>query len=264
MPDEASGQRAFAVLIDGDNIRDISAGFVEQMLDEVRREGKPIIRRVYGDWTNNELRVWKELLHRFAFTPMQQFRYVNQGNSTDCAMIIDAMDVLHEREVDGFCIVSSDSDFTRLATRMQEAGKYVLGIGRADAPEALKRACNRYVEVETLARAEPAPEPQKHGSAIAKKLAKVEPSPPAAAPTVLPHSEALGILLRALDLAATADGVAHIGNFGAKIYSIEPTFDSRKYGTRNLRGLLEKFPAHFVLETDSTKGGAHIYVRRKS
>ena len=140
-------QKQFAVLIDADNA---SPAVVPDLLAEIAKYGSPAVKRAYGDWTTQNLVGWKDQLHRHAIQPMQQFAYTKGKGATDSACIIDAMDLLYAGNVDGFCLVSSDSDFTRLATRLRESGKYVIGMGEKKTPEAFRAACDRFVFVELL------------------------------------------------------------------------------------------------------------------
>src|SRR5688500_16842301 len=142
--------KKLAVLIDGDNI---PSAQVKEMMEEIAKYGNPTIKRIYGDWTNPRLGRWKEVLLENAITPIQQYGYTSGKNATDSAMIIDAMDVLYSDRVDGFCIVSSDSDFTRLATRLREAGKHVIGLGEKKTPQPFIVACDRFIYLEILAAA---------------------------------------------------------------------------------------------------------------
>src|SRR6056300_188453 len=136
-----------AVLIDGDNIPSAN---VKEMMEEIAKYGNPTLKRIYGDWTKPGLNKWKNLLLTNAITPIQQYAYTQGKNATDSAMIIDAMDILYSGKVDGFCIVSSDSDFTRLATRLREAGMNVIGIGERKTPEPFIVACDRFIYIEIL------------------------------------------------------------------------------------------------------------------
>ena len=145
MPDV--GETRLAVLIDADNI---SASYIKPMIEEIARYGNPTIKRIYGDWTKPNLGSWKSLLLDFAFQPIQQFGYTTGKNATDSAMIIDAMDILYSEKVAGFCLVSSDSDFTRLATRLREAGKIVYGIGEKKTPSPFIAACDKFIYLEIL------------------------------------------------------------------------------------------------------------------
>src|ERR1051326_2213452 len=146
---EGMGGVPVAVLIDADNV---AADYLEAVLQEAARFGRPTIRRVYGNWTGTELQGWKKLLHEHALQPVQQFAYVPGKNATDTALIIDAMDILHGGQAQVFCLVSSDSDYTRLAMRLREAGKTVVGMGRAGTPKSLVKGCDRFVAIDNLAK----------------------------------------------------------------------------------------------------------------
>lgn len=151
-----------AVLIDGDNI---PSAYIKEMMEEIAKYGNPTIKRIYGDWTRPGLTKWKDLLLENAITPIQQYGYTTGKNATDSAMIIDAMDVLYSEKVDGFCLVSSDSDFTRLATRLREAGMKVYGIGEKKTPKPFIVACDKFIYIEILK------QPTKE---IEKKIKKVK------------------------------------------------------------------------------------------
>jgi len=140
-------EKRVAILIDGDNAQ---SSLIEQIVVESARFGNATIRRVYGDWTTANMKSWKDILNSYAFQPIQQFRYTIGKNATDSAMIIDAMDILHKDQVDGFCLVSSDSDYTRLATRIRESGKMVIGIGKQSTPRAFVSACDVFIYTENL------------------------------------------------------------------------------------------------------------------
>ena len=188
-----------AVLIDADNA---SAGVTAELLAEVAKYGTPTIKRAYGDWTTPNLGGWKDELHRHAIQPMQQFAYTRGKNATDSALIIDAMDLLYAGNVEGFVIVSSDSDFTRLATRLRESGKTVYGIGRRETPEAFVRACDRFIYVDLLG-AEPA------------KVAARDPGS-RAAPPAGDHGT------------AKVDGWALLSAVGSSLSASNPGFDTRE------------------------------------
>jgi uncharacterized protein (TIGR00288 family) len=140
-------EKKLAVLIDGDNI---PSAQVKEMMEEIAKYGNPTIKRIYGDWTNPRLGKWKNMLLENAIVPIQQYGYTTGKNATDSAMIIDAMDILYSDRVDGFCIVSSDSDFTRLATRLREAGKHVIGIGEKKTPQPFIVACDKFIYLEII------------------------------------------------------------------------------------------------------------------
>src|SRR5512145_1983956 len=155
-----------AILIDGDNAQ---SSLLSQMIVEAGRHGQVTVRRIYGDWTTSSMNSWKETLNFHAFQPIQQFRYTIGKNATDSAMIIDAMDILHSGVVDGFCLVSSDSDYTRLATRIREAGVFVMGIGEKKTPKAFINACDLFVYTENLVEEKKALQKRRTQSSRTKK-----------------------------------------------------------------------------------------------
>ena len=147
MSDEKKLDEKIALLIDGDNAQALIFG---KVLSEIGKYGSITIRRIYGDWTKNQMNSWKKVLEKHAIQPIQQFRYTVGKNATDSALIIDAMDILHDGYVDGFCIVSSDSDFTKLATRIREKGLFVIGVGEKKTPESFVKACDIFVVTERI------------------------------------------------------------------------------------------------------------------
>lgn len=203
-----------AVLIDADNT---SAAHVSALLEELTRYGVPTVKRAYGDWTTQQLSPWKDELHRHAIQPVQQFAYTTGKNSTDSALIIDAMDLLYSGNLDGFAIVSSDSDFTRLATRLRESGKTVIGLGRRRTPRSLVAACDRFIYLEVLGK-EPAD--------AAKAADTSEEHDEEAAP--LPDLRR--ILVAAIDSTSHDDGWTSLSAVGSHISANNPSFDSRNYG----------------------------------
>ena len=212
-----------AVLIDAENAQ---AAQLEQVMKRVATYGRPTVRRAYGDWTTTNLKGWKEVLHKMAIQPIQQFSYTTGKNSTDASLIIDAMDVLHDDTVDGFCLVSSDSDFTRLATRIREEGKVVYGFGERKTPEPFVAACDKFIYTEIL-RADPAPQKD-----AIKAEASVEPIAVADVRKLQP------LLIAAIDANARDDGWASLGGVGSHISKIETAFDARNYGFKKLSDLV--------------------------
>ena len=211
--------QTLAVLIDADNAQ---ASVIQELLAEVSRYGTATIKRAYGDWTTTNLKGWKEVLHRMAIQPMQQFSYTSGKNSTDASLIIDAMDVLHDNTVDGFCLVSSDSDFTRLATRIREEGKMVYGFGERKTPEPFVAACDKFIYTEIL---RTVPEPE-------KDAAKLE------AVAVADVRKLQPLLISAIDANARDDGWASLGGVGSHIAKIDTAFDARNYGFKKLSELV--------------------------
>ncbi|HLP40807.1 MAG TPA: NYN domain-containing protein [Fibrobacteria bacterium] len=228
-----------AVLIDADNAQ---AALASELMTEVGRYGTATIRRAYGDWTTPNLNGWKELLHTFAIQPIQQFRLTVGKNSTDSALIIDAMDLLHGNRVNGFCLVSSDSDFTRLATRIREAGLSVYGFGEKKTPKPFVAACNKFVFTEILRGA---------------------PDQPVSLPA---GQESLrSILTRAVSEAAGDDGWAALGAVGNLVSKANPEFDARNYGKKKLGELVNAQEYLEVRKLQSEEGAPinKIYVRIK-
>jgi len=226
-----------AVLIDADNAQ---ASLVQELLAEVSRYGTATIKRAYGDWTTPQLGQWKKVLHAHAIQPIQQFRYTSGKNASDSALIIDAMDVLHGRQVEGFCVVSSDSDFTRLATRIREAGLKVYGFGEKTPPEPFVAACDKFIYTEIL-------------QAPTETTATVD------QPKLKP------LLLQALDGVARDDGWAALSALGSQLSRIDPAFDSRNYGVAKLGDLVRK---QGYLETKEVAAGEHgqhmnLHLRRR-
>ncbi|MFZ3126436.1 MAG: NYN domain-containing protein [Rhodoferax sp.] len=234
-----------AVLIDADNAQ---ASVIQELLAEVSRYGTATIKRAYGDWTTQNLRSWKDVLHTMAIQPIQQFSYTSGKNATDSALIIDAMDVLHTGSVDGFCLVSSDSDFTRLATRIREAGLVVYGFGERKTPEPFVAACDKFIYTEILRN-----EPDEAGPSQQQPVAEL--------PKLKP------ILLNALNAIAREDGWASLSALGSQINRSHPSFDPRNYGVAKLGELIRQQAAYLdVKEVKSGDGDSvqtHLHVRRK-
>ena len=198
-----------AVLIDADNTSPVHAS---ALLEELARYGVPTVKRAYGDWTTQNLVRWKDELHRHAIQPIQQFAYTTGKNSTDSALIIDAMDLLYSGNLDGFAIVSSDSDFTRLATRLRESGKTVYGLGRRRTPASLVAACDRFIYLEVLG-----------GS-------KTNGAPEAEDEAIVPLPDLRTILVAAINSTSQDDGWAALSAVGSHISTNNPSFDPRNYG----------------------------------
>jgi hypothetical protein len=226
--EEQVEQQKYAVLIDGDNAQ---ASLLPQILAEVSTAGLITIKRIYGDWTTTNMNQWKEELHKYAIQPIQQFRYTTGKNATDSAMIIDAMDLLHSNDIQGFCIVSSDSDYTRLATRIREEGLYVIGVGKRDTPAAFQNACNRFIYSENLGEIEETKKKRR-----GKSEEELQESKP-----VIP--DPLPLLRQGFDAAAGEEEWVLLSTMGAKLRQLDPTFDPRTYGHKKLQSLIKEYPA---------------------
>ena len=248
--------RRMAILIDGDNAQ---ASLISNMLAETSKYGNVIVRRIYGDWTTANMNGWKDVLQTHAIQPIQQFRYTIGKNATDSAMIIDAMDILYEDLIDGLCLVSSDSDYTRLATRIREKGIYVMGIGKKTTPRAFVNACDLFVFTENLVKEnQPSrpPEQRKKGD----KGEKVEKPKEVEAPP----EEPLPLLKQAFDLAVQDDGWAFLGVMGTHLRQLDPSFDPRTYGFKQLSWLIRAYTNVFELKTGKKGDGTfNVYVRLK-
>lgn len=241
-----------AVLIDADNI---PYSNIKGMLDEIAKFGIPSIKRIYGDWTKNTAAGWKPALLEHAITPVQQYSYTTGKNATDSAMIIDAMDILHSNKVDGFCIVSSDSDFTRLAIRLRESGMLVIGIGEKKTPNPFIVACDKFIYIEIIGKSE-APKKTERTTA---------PAAPAKIKIDSIDNKFIQLLKNSVEDLADDDGWAALAAVGALINKKKPDFDPRNYGFPKLTPLIKSLKKHFdVDEREAEKGHIkHIYVKIK-
>lgn len=279
------GERKFrddrlAVLIDADNA---SAGLIEPLLEEIAKYGTANVKRIYGDWTQPQLNSWKEKLHVFAIQPIQQYSYTSGKNATDSALIIDAMDLLYTGNFDGFCLVSSDSDYTKLACRLREAGLFVYGFGRKQTPTPFQKACDKFTYTEILGEQEKNNvtselKPVENGEAATKLVARngqakmldaVNSEKSKAAPS---KAEKLGkdkklfnLLRSAYEAAAGEDGWANLGAFGSQINKISPSFDSRNYEYSKLGQLIKEVGLFDIQEVPSDHNPVVkvLYVRLK-
>jgi uncharacterized LabA/DUF88 family protein len=229
----------FAVLIDGDNI---PSAHVKEMMEEIAKYGNPTIKRIYGDWTKPHLTKWKNLLLENAITPIQQYGYTTGKNATDSAMIIDAMDILYSGKVDGFCIVSSDSDFTRLATRLREAGMTVLGIGERKTPNPFIVACDKFIYVEIL---------RKQGSK--KDASSDKPTDNEKSTVDKISTKEINLIRTSISDVSDDDGWAYLGDVGNLIQKKKPNFDSRIYGFEKLTALIRSLKEFEVEQRDTPK-----------
>ncbi|MBD0831609.1 NYN domain-containing protein [Aestuariibaculum sp. TT11] len=235
-----------AVLIDGDNI---PSAHVKEMMEEIAKYGNPTIKRIYGDWTRPGLTKWKNLLLENAITPIQQYGYTTGKNATDSAMIIDAMDILYSGKVDGFCLVSSDSDFTRLATRLREAGMQVIGIGEIKTPNPFIVACDKFIYIEILEKqSEEKAEDKESNLPAIDKITKKE----------------INLMSATIKDLSDDDGWAFLGDVGSLLQKKRPNFDSRNYGFEKLTPLIKSIDK-FEIEQRETPKSRHklIFVRIK-
>lgn len=232
----AEGSAKLAVLIDADNT---SPKVADALFEEVAKIGEANLRRIYGDFSKGQQAGWEKVLSRHAILPTQQFAYTTGKNSTDITLVIDAMDILHTSRFDGFCLVSSDSDFTRLAARIREQGVDVIGIGRQTTPESFRQACTRFIFTENLVRdAEGGPE---------------------ASPVRRPVEEAARLIDRALEqLEEDADGWYRLGTVGQRLQNLSPEFDTRTFGQSKLSDLVEATGRFEV-----GREGGQVRLRRK-
>lgn len=235
MPDNKTMK--LAVLIDADNAQ---ASVVAELLAEVAKFGVASIKRAYGDWTTPNLKQWKEYLNSHAIQPIQQFSYTQGKNATDASLIIDAMDILHENSLDGFCLISSDSDFTRLATRIRESGLIVYGFGEKKTPDAFIAACDKFVFTEILRE-------KKDTEEIAETNTQ----------------ELRPIVISAINAVSKDDGWARLSNVGAYINKKHPSFDPRNYGYDKLGKLIRDLNYILIDERkfNDDSDNVHIYIR---
>jgi len=235
-----------AVLIDGDNI---PSAKVKEMMEEIAKYGNPTIKRIYGDWTNPGLTKWKNLLLENAITPIQQYAYTKGKNATDSAMIIDAMDILYSGKVDGFCIVSSDSDFTRLATRLREAGKTVIGIGEKKTPNPFIVACDKFIYIEILKTQ--TSERTENKTNIEIEIDKIT-------------KKEINLITSTINDLSDDDGWAFLGDVGSLLLKKRPNFDSRNYGFDKLTPLIKSINKFEIEQRENQKRKAKlIFVRIK-
>lgn len=245
-----NNNRKIAMLIDGDNAQ---ASMIEKMLAETSKYGYVTIRQIYGDWTQKSMDSWKKFLHVYAFQPMQQFRNTTGKNATDSALIIDAMDILRDNLVDGFCIVSSDSDYTRLATRIRRSGIFVMGIGRKITPESFVKACNIFTYTENIENDIQLNEEDVKSNQKADSVKEVD------NPRII-NGDLLPKIMKAYEMTAREDGWASLADLGQYLHNMDPSFDTRTYHFRNLLQLIRQYGDIF----ERTKKDTSNLIRLKS
>ena len=239
-----------AVLIDADNAQ---SSFVPGLLTEVARHGTASVKRAYGDWTQPNLNGWKAVLNAHAIGPIQQFRYTTGKNATDSALIIDAMDLLYAGTLDGFCLVSSDSDFTRLATRLRESGVTVIGFGEQKTPSPFVHACDEFVYLEKL----------DHDKQPAAKKPQATVPPPRTAPPLQQDKKLVQLLKEAVKAAANNEGWAELGHIGKQVKLKDPGFDPRQYQCSGLLKLIQATKQFEVAKPPDKTTQAQSLVRVK-
>ena len=232
-----------AVLIDGENI---PSAHVQEMMEEIAKYGNPTIKRIYGDWTKPRLSKWKNVLLENAITPIQQYSYTTGKNASDSAMIIDAMDLLYTDKVNGFCLVSSDSDFTRLATRLREAGMQVIGIGEKKMPNPFIVACDKFIYIEIIANKTPKKENKESQKNSVEQITRKE----------------IKLIQSSISDLSDDDGWAFLGDVGGLIQKKQPNFDSRNYGFEKLTPLIKSIGIFDIEQREGSKSKYKlIYVR---
>jgi uncharacterized LabA/DUF88 family protein len=249
---ETTKELKLAVLIDADNI---PYSNVKGMLEEIAKYGTPTFKRIYGDWTKPTLSGWKTVLLENAITPIQQYSYTKGKNSSDSALIIDAMDILYTGDVDGFCIISSDSDFTRLATRLREAGKQVFGMGEKKTPTPFIASCNKFIYIEIL---------QKEIKEVAVSKAKRTEPIKKTTPVASIDHELIKLISDSINDIAEEDGWVFLGVLGNLILKKQPDFDPRNYGYKKLVDLIKSIEGIEIDERPTGKKNvSHLFVRTK-
>ncbi len=244
----------FAVLIDADNIPHHN---IKGMMEEITKFGTPTTKRIYGDWTKPNLAGWKNVLLEHAIIPIQQYSYTSGKNATDSAMIIDAMDILYSDKVNGFCIVSSDSDFTRLATRLRESGMHVIGIGEKKTPNPFIAACDRFIFLEILESEEPDPSAVDTPPKTRTNTRKKKPS------IYKVDRQLLKVIKDSIHDLSDDDGWAFLGDVGNLINKKRPEFDPRNYGFQKLTPLMKSLTRHIEIDERETAKGSikHVFVK---
>lgn len=260
--------KKIAMLIDGDNAQ---AKLFEAILNEAGKHGKVTVRRIYGDWTASNMSSWKEVINSFSIRPMQKFAFASGKNSTDTAMIIDAMDILHAKTVSGFCIVSSDSDYTGLVQRIKEEGLTVIGIGDGKkTAKAFVNACDVFVFTENITASTHAPVVEVVKPVSTKTIStphnKVQPKTTTKLPVSKITNEPIDVekLENAWKMIADEEGWAYIAEMGLAVRKIDPSFDFRTYNAQTFTQLFKKLENYFELQgRTNANGSISTFVRYK-
>jgi uncharacterized LabA/DUF88 family protein len=259
---DISKEPRLAVLIDADNV---PYSNIKGMLEEMAKYGTPTFKRIYADWTKPTVSGWKNVLLENAITPVQQYSYTTGKNATDSAMIIDAMDILYSGRVEGFCLVSSDSDFTKLATRLRDAGMKVFGFGEKKTPKPFISACDKFIYIEILsspAKLEVVSPPVK--STIKNNAdVKLKVQPGQAQSILKADRELVKLITDSINDIADENGWAFLGELGNFLLKKQPNFDPRNYGFNKLVSLIKNIGRFEIDERESGKGNKLVYVRTK-
>ncbi len=274
----SADERRIALLIDGDNSQ---SELIGKTLTEVSKQGKVTVKRIYGDWASSQMKGWKDKVNKYALKPVQQFAYVKKKNATDTALIIDAMDILHSKLVSGFCIVSSDSDYTGLANRIREEGVFVMGIGQEKTPDSFIKACEIFIYTENLLAEKSqaiyeektgsedfAPDGQKLSEKVRSERARSKRRPSS---TDLPRETQdkggrkipLDLIREAFNIVVQENELAYLGELGVALRKIDPSFDPRTYGYRLLSKLLKSVPEFEVIYSDNLDS-AYVKLKKEN
>jgi uncharacterized LabA/DUF88 family protein len=243
MPDPRPA--SLAVLIDADNA---SARYAKEIFEEIAKLGEANVRRIYGDFSGERLKGWRDIMQTLAIVPAQQFNYTTGKNAADITLVIEAMDLMHRGHLDGFCLVSSDSDFTRLASRLREEGAVVYGFGEKKTPEAFRNACSRFIYIENLL------------DVVVAEDSRRPDAPPQAAVKKEPPSRAIPIINKAMEELEDDDGWAHLGGVGNRIPGIAPDFDPRTFGCSNLSSVATRSGGFEIKKGPDNA----VHIRRKT
>jgi len=249
---ELKNEIRLAVLIDADNV---PYSNVKGVMEEIAKYGTPTFKRIYGDWTKPTVSGWKSVLLENAITPIQQYSYTSGKNSSDSALIIDAMDILYSGKVDGFCIVSSDSDFTRLATRLREAGMKVIGIGQKKTPNPFIVSCDKFIYMEIIPMYD-----ETESAEIKPKEIKRKPK------TTVDKigKETIKLIKTTINDLADENGWAFLGDVGNLLLKKHPNFDPRNFGFLKLTPLIKSLPQFEIDKRETDKAGIKlVYIRNK-
>jgi uncharacterized LabA/DUF88 family protein len=245
--------KKIAVLIDADNVSD---KYIKYIIDEISNHGMPTYKRIYGDWTKPQLAPWKNVLLDYSISPIQQYSYTTGKNSTDAALIIDAMDILYSNSVDGFCIVSSDSDFTKLAARLREAGMYVVGMGEKKTPTPFIAACEKFIYLEVLASMASKPTGNKNAKEVQKHEEHM-----VGMTSIDKLVETIKVIITEI---SDEDGWAFLGELGSTLNRRYPDFDTRNYGYAKLTPFVSSLKQFEIRSIKTSNPNITLkYVRNK-